>query len=115
MISGRLTMRAAIARNTATASDSWGGPVAPSYASIGAAVPCFVWSTSASQSIDGSKTAEVEQFRALFALGADVRPGDVITSVTDRQGEEIIPGRLLVEPPVQRKHTHLEATMRRIA
>jgi len=114
VIAGRLTMRAAIERNTATASDSWGGPVAPSYASIGAAVPCFVWSTLAGQSIDGSKMAEIEQFRALFALDADVRPGDVIASIADRKGTVIILGRLLVEPPVQRKHTHLEATMRRI-
>lgn len=115
MISGRLTMRALIERDGATATDGWGGPVEPAYASIGAPVACFVWSTSASQSIDGSKTAEIENFHALFALGTDVRPGDLITSITDRRGTEIIPGRLLVEPPVQRKHTHLEAGMRRIA
>lgn len=115
MISGRLTMRAAIERDTATANDSWGGPVAPNFVSTGEPLHCFAWSTSSSQSIDGSKTAEIEHFRAMFALGADVKPGDVITSITDRRGVEIIPGRLLVEPPVQRKHSHLEATMRRIA
>ena len=115
MIAGRLTMLALIERDGATAKDAWGGPVEPVYASTGAPVPCFVWSISASQSIDGSKTVEFESFRALFAPGADVKPGDVVASITDRRGVEIITGRLIVEPPVQRKHTHLEAGMRRMA
>ena len=115
MIAGRLTMRALIERDTATAKDAWGNPVEPVFASTGDPVACFAWSTSAKQSIDGNRTAEIETFRALFALGADVQPGDVVASITDRRGVEIIPGRLLVEPPVQRKHTHLEASMRRMA
>jgi hypothetical protein len=114
MIAGRLTMRAAIERNGASGSDAWGNPMSPSFASTGAALACFAWSVSASQVVDGEKTAEIESFRALFALGADVRPGDEIASITDRRGTVIIPGRLRVEPPVQRKHTHLEAQLRRI-
>ena len=114
MIAGRLTMRAAIERNGASGSDAWGNPVAPVFASTGAALACFVWSVSASQVVDGEKTAEIESFRALFALGADVQPGDEIASITDRRGTVIIPGRMRVEPPVQRKHTHLEAGLRRI-
>jgi hypothetical protein len=115
MIAGRLTMRAAIQRNYAPGSDAWGAPVEAVFIPIAAApVACFVWSTSASQVEDGQKTAEIEAFRALFALGADVQPGDEIAAVTDRAGNVILPGRLRVEPPVQRKHTHLEATLRRI-
>lgn len=114
MIAGRLTMRAAIERNTATAKDAWGNPVDPVFASIGDPVACFVWSTSAKQTVDGQKTAEIENMRALFALGADVVPGDEIAQVTDRRGTVLLPGRLRVEAPVQRKHTHLEAQLRRI-
>lgn len=114
MIAGRLTMRAAIERNGASGVDAWGNPVAPVFASTGAALACFVWSVAASQVVDGEKTAEIENLRALFALGADVQPGDEIASVKDRSGAMIVPGRLRVEPPVQRKHTHLEAQLRRI-
>lgn len=115
MISGRLTMRANVERNQASAKDSWGSPVAPVYASIGAALPCFVYSNKASTVSDGDKTALFEELRAMFALGADLVANDEIASVTDRRGIEIIPGRLRVMGPVQRKHTHVEAALRRIS
>lgn len=114
MISGRLTMRAAIERDTATAKDAWGNPVEPIFASTGDPLPCFVWSISARQVMDGGKTAEIENLRAMFALNADVQPGDEIAQVTDRRGTVLLPGRLRVEAPVQRKHSHLEAGLRRI-
>lgn len=56
----------------------------------------------------------VEDMRALFALDADVRENDEIASVADRRGVEIIAGRLKVEGPAQRKHTHLEAALKRV-
>jgi hypothetical protein len=115
MISGRLTMRATIERNQASATDDWGGPVAAVFASIGAALPCFVYSNKATTVSDGAKNTETEDLRAMFALGADLAPNDEIASVTDRRGVEIIPGRLRVMGPVQRKHTHVEAALRRIS
>lgn len=115
MIAGRLTMRAAIERNGATGTDGWSNPVAPVFASIGAPVPCFVWSETASEIADGDKLARLEDLRVLFGLRADVRGGDEISAVTDRQGTVIIPGRLKILGPVQRKHTHLETALERIA
>lgn len=114
MIAGRLTMRALVERNQATATDGWNMPVAPDFQSIGAPLPCFVWSTQARRLIDGEKTAMIEDVRALFALDADIREADEISTVTDRRGIEIVPGRLQVEGPVQRKHTHVEVALRRI-
>jgi len=114
MIAGRLTMRALVERNQAVATDTWGQPVAPDFQPIGDPLPCFVWSNTSRELVDGQKTAMLEDMRALFALGADVREDDEIASVTDRAGTEIIPGRLKVEGPVQRKHTHLELALRRI-
>lgn len=114
MIAGRLTMRAAVERDQAVAVDDWGGKVAPDFQSIGDPLPCFIWSNSSRELVDGSKTAMIEDMRALFALGADIAEGDEIASVTDRAGTEIIPGRLKVEGPVQRKHTHLECALQRI-
>ena len=115
MIAGRLTMRAAVERDQATARDGWGGTVAPDFQSIGDPLPCFIWSEKAKTLIDGAKTAGIEWLRGLFALGADLAEGDEIAAVTDRQGVETIPGRLKVEGPVQRKHTHVEASLRRIS
>ena len=115
MIAGRLTMRAAVERDTGTGTDAWGNRNAGSFASTGDPVACFIWSTKADGLADGGKVAEIEQLRGLFALGADLRPGDEIAAVTDRQGAVVLPGRLRVKGPVQRKHTHQEAALERIA
>lgn len=113
MIAGRLTMRAAVERNTATGTDPHGNPVAPVFAAH-ATLACFVWSTSSRELVGDDRTAMIEDMRAMFALGADIAEDDEISSVTDRKGVTIIPGRLRVEGPVQRKHTHLEAALKRI-
>lgn len=114
MIAGRLTMRAALERNQAVGQDAWGQPVAPVFASTGDPLPCFVWHETSKEIVDGKKTAMIGDFRALFALGADIAELDEIAQVTDRQGAVLINGRLRVEGPVQHKHTHLEASLRRI-
>ncbi|XHC12294.1 hypothetical protein ABWH98_05500 [Labrenzia sp. ac12] len=113
MIAGRLTMRAAVERDQATGTDSWGNPLPADFQPL-ATLNCFVWSNQSREIVDGEKSAMIEDMRALFALGADIAEDDEISSVTDRQGVEIIPGRLKVEGPVQRKHTHLEAALKRI-
>ena len=113
MISGRLTMRARIERNTATGKDGWGGPVAEVFAPL-ATVPCFAWSNTAREIADGDKLARIEDLRVMFALGTDVRADDEISAITDRADQVIIAGRLRIEGPVQRKHTHLEAALKRV-
>lgn len=114
MIAGRLTMRAQVERNQATAKDGWGGDVEPDYQPIGDPLPCFVWTPSERAVRDGSKTAMIGTMRGLFALGADIAEGDELPSVTDRAGQVLIAGRLKVQGEVQFKHTHLEADLRRI-
>jgi hypothetical protein len=114
MISGRLTMRAQVERNVAVEKDSWAQPVAPDFQPHGAPLPCFVWHETSKEVVDGKKTAMIGDFRALFALDADVAELDEIAGVTDRQGAVLIAGRLRIEGPVQRKHTHFEASLKRI-
>ncbi|WEK00598.1 MAG: hypothetical protein P0Y59_02585 [Candidatus Sphingomonas phytovorans] len=114
MIAARLTMRAQVERNQAVATDTWGQPVAADFQPIGAPLACFAWSPNASVLIDGSKTAQIEGVRAMFALGADVAENDQLVAITDRQGAVLFPGRLKVEGPVQFKHNHLEADLVRI-
>jgi head-tail adaptor len=114
MIAGRLTMRAVVQRNTATGKDAWGQPVPADWETIGA-VRCFAWSNQSRELIDGDKTAMIEDLRIMVALGADLLEDDELTAITDRQGNVIIAGRLRVEGPVQRKHTHQEAALKRVA
>lgn len=115
MIAGRLTMLARVERNTATGTDSWGNPVAPAFTVLHNALPCFVYSKTARDLKDGAKTAEIEDLRIMVGRDADLQAGDQITTVMDRLGRELIPGRLSVEGPVQFKHTHREAALQRIA
>lgn len=114
MIASRLTHRAAIERNMATGDDDWGGPLPPVFQSIGNPTPCFAWSNASRELVDGAKTAMIEDLRAMFAAGADVRAADEITQITDRRGSVIMAGRLKVEGPVQFKHNHVEVSLQRI-
>jgi len=113
VIAGRLTMRAHLERDEAAGTDAWGQPGAADFEPL-AVVRCFVWSNSSRELVDGGKTAMIEDMRAMFGLGADVIEGDEIASVTDSRGTELIAGRLKIEGPVQRKHNHLEAALKRI-
>lgn len=115
MIAGRLTMRAQVERNQATGRDQWNQPAAPDFAAVGDPLPCFVWSEKSAEIVDGVKTAMVGDFRALFALGADINEADELDGVKDRAGVVLIDGRLRVEGPVERKHTHLEANLKRVS
>tara|TARA_R110002124_G_scaffold256146_2_gene421793 strand:+ start:1767 stop:2114 length:348 start_codon:yes stop_codon:yes gene_type:complete len=114
MIAGRLTMRAQVERNQATGTDGWNNPGEPDFQPVGDPLPCFVWSTSGREVVGDERSALIEDVRGLFALGADLHPEDELVSVTNRSGEIIHFGRLKVEGPLQHKHTHREANLRRI-
>lgn len=113
VINGRLTMRAIMQRNTATGTDPRGHPLPPVWSANGI-LACFIWSKASREAVDGDKTAMIEDVRGLFALGADINDGDRVSAVADALGNVIIAGVLLVDGPVQRKHTHQEAALKRI-
>lgn len=114
MISGRLTMRALVERNVASGKDAWGQALAATFQPH-ATLRCFVWSNTSREIVDGDKTAMVEDMRGLFALGADIAEDDEIAAITDARGAILIAGRMRVEGPVQHKHNHLEAALKRIS
>lgn len=113
MISGRLTMRAVMLRNTAAGTDPRGHQLPPVWTANGT-LRCFVWSNASREAVDGDKTAMIEDMRGLFALGSDIDEGDRVSAVTDKAGTVLIAGPMEVEGPVQRKHTHLEAALKRV-
>ena len=106
-------MRALVERDTASGTDAHGHPVAPDFTTL-ATLPCFVWSKQRRDVVDGSKTAMIEDLRALFPLGADVVAGDEISRINDRRGTQLLAGRFQIET-TQRKHDHIEAALGRVA
>lgn len=108
----RMTHRAVVERNAATGTDAWGQPLAPAFAAH-ATLPCFAWSKSRRELVDGVKTAMVEEHRALFPLDADLVEADELASVTDRRGVQILSGRFRVDA-IRRVHDHLEADLKRV-
>src|SRR3546814_5932327 len=81
MSRARMTMRAVIERNTESGTDEYSHPLPPVFATLHAALPCWVWSTSRRTVVDGDKTAIVEDVRALFPRAADVAEGDQVASI----------------------------------
>lgn len=114
MIGQRLTMRAMVERNVATGVDSYGHPVAPVFQAH-ATVPCFAYTPSANDIIDGDKVATVQDVRIMCAIGADIQDKDEIASITNTRGAVLFAGRYRVDGPVQYKHNHIEAALRKVA
>ena len=113
MIGPRLTMRAAIERNVATGKDSWGQPNAADFQAH-ATLPCFAYTPTTREVMDGEKVAAIQDVRIMFKLGADVRADDEIAAITRPGGEVLFAGRFRVDGPVQFKHNHLEAPLRKV-
>lgn len=109
---GAMIHRAVVERNSASGTDGYGQPVAPVFVAH-ATLACFVWSQSRRIVTDGRKSAYVEDHRAMFPLSADIQESDELASIVDRQDETILTGRFRIDG-IQRKHRHLEASLRRV-
>ncbi|MEZ5790503.1 MAG: head-tail adaptor protein [Nitratireductor sp.] len=106
--------RATIERNSEAGTDPHGNPLPPVWAEL-ATLACFAWSRQSRQAYPGDRTALVEDLRAMFPLGADLRQGDRIASIRDRTGTVIIEGPLRVDAEPQFKHNHVEVALKRVA
>lgn len=115
MIGQRLTMIAYVERNTATGKDAWNAPNAPAFTPL-AEVPCFAYSKSGRDVVDGKKDVVVQDMRMMIALGADVREGDQVAKVTDRSPARkiLFEGPMRIEGAVEYKHNHQEAALVRV-
>ena len=106
---GKMTMRAAVERDTSTGTDDFGNPDKPNFTTL-ATVPCWAWSSTDREVVDGGKSASIESFRAMFPKAADVKEGDRIAKITDRRDVTLFPGPFAIET-MQFKHDHLEADL----
>ena len=96
-----MKMRAEVERNTATGVDDFGHPIKPKFTALTynglATFPCWAWSNTDREVVDGDKNALVEDFRAIFPRRADVVAGDQIAQITDRRGVTLFGGRFHIE------------------
>ena len=109
-VRSRMTQRAVVQRDTAVGEDDYGQPTAPNYQTHGT-FPCWLYSSSRTEIVDGRKTTVVDDsLSLLFPLGTDVRRGDQITQITDRNGNELVPGlmRLTTNPKYVRDHLEVQ-------
>lgn len=107
-------MRAMVERNVATGVDGYGHPVAPVFQAH-ATVPCFAYTPSSNDIIDGDKVATVQDVRMMCAVGVDIQEGDRIAGITNKARAVLFAGPYRIEGPVQFKHNHVEAALRKVA
>ena len=106
-------MRAEVERDISTGKDSWGQPAAPNFQPH-LTLSCFAFTPSSREVMDGDKVAAIQDVRIMFALGADVTEADEIASITNKAGDVLFAGRYRVDGPVQFKHNHVEAPLRKV-
>ena len=114
----RMIRRAVLERDVSVGADDYGNPPAPTWQALAAPLPCYVWSQHKKAVVANHAPGQpgvvlVEDLRALFPLGADVRQGDRVSQFTDRLGNVIVSGPLLVET-LQRRPDHQLAMLRRL-
>ncbi len=109
----QMKMRAVVERDTSSGEDNFGHPVKPDFTAHGI-FPCWAWSNTDREVVDGDKSALVEDFRAMFPRRADVQAGDEIVNITDRRGAVLFAGRFQIET-MSFAHDHLEAGLEVVA
>ena len=105
----RMTMTAHVLRNQAALlADDWNAPADPAWEALPDTIPCHCWSSrDVRRAADGVKVAVVEEFRMMTPHDADLSAADRIDRITDRRGNVLFPGPLVVDGP-ERMETHTE-------
>lgn len=104
-----MVMRAVVERNSASAIDAHGLPVAAVYATH-EVIPCRVWAKTRTEIVDGNKTVTVEMISGIFPSDADITEADRIVNVNNRLGATLYPGPLQIKT-LQRMDNHLQAVL----
>lgn len=99
--------RCTIERDVTATENPWGTKGDPDWRPHLVNQPCHAWFDSGTLVADGQKVAQVRNLKLIAPDGTDIKAGDRITSITDRQGHtELFTGPMDVEAVGNRK-THL--------
>lgn len=86
----------------------------PNFQNLGAAVPCYLWTSAGREAESTGQVTVVEDLRALIPLGTDITVTDRIATVVDRLGQTVDAGPLTVEA-VLRRNDHLELVLQGVS
>lgn len=109
----RMTQRALVQRATSV-TDDYGNPGSATWATHIASLACWLWSQVEREVLDTRKSAVVEDLRMIVPSGTDITEKDRINGVTDRRGDVVRAGILVIESVVNRR-SHLELVVRGVA
>ena len=100
-----------IERSATTGEDEDGHPIIAW--SPWATVPCYAWSQSRKELVDGNKTVVIEDLRALVPLATDLTESDRVARIEDRLERILFAGPLRIEA-VRRMPRHQELMLEKI-
>lgn len=84
-------------RNQAVGEDPWGGPSDQEWQANLTEQPCRAWFQSGKREISNGDNVVLSDLRVIVPLSADVTTNDRLGDVTDRLGNVILPGPLLID------------------
>lgn len=91
-----MTQRALVERETSPGLDPYGRPLPGVWGTLYEALPCKFWVRSDRELVSGSQTAVIQDARLVVPkVDLDVR--DRIAVIRDRQGNDVVPGPLLID------------------
>ena len=108
-----MTQRVTVERATSPGTDDWGNPQPVTWATLTAALPCWLWSTLRRELIGPDATKVVEDLRAIVPAGTDVRESDRLRDVVEQSGTVYRAGVMRIES-VATHRDHLELSLRAI-
>lgn len=117
--STRMTQRTVIERLVDPAPpgdvDDWGNtiPAASVWTVVTSAVPIWVWSSIKREATGPESTTVVDDLRGIVARALDIRESDRLNGVTDRRGNVVRAGAILIEAVIDRRD-HKELVLRSI-
>lgn len=99
--------RATIERATST-SDTGGG-YTKAWSTVETDVPCRAWSVSATEVVASGRPESINTRLVIVPRNTDVKVGDRLGSITDRQNRLLFTGPLMVDA-INEKPDHLQLT-----
>jgi hypothetical protein len=106
--------RADIQRDAGSGGDDWGGQGAQNWQDHLAAQPCYAWFAQGRRVVGAGTDVVVEDLRLLLPLSADVQPSDRIAAISDKRGNVIVAGPLVIDT-VARRRDHQVAFLKEVA
>jgi hypothetical protein len=109
----RMTRRARVERFVIGGTDAFNMKLPPVWQTITSVQPCWLWTRTRRLMSDLQGLVTLEDTRALFPPGADIKEGDRLSGITDRLGTGLWSGAYRVDV-LTRRPDHLEALLAKV-